>query len=110
MTHWTVIPAISAIQEAVCDHTGVTVAELVSGRRDRRVVVPRMTAMWLARWANYTFPVIGDAFGGRHHTTVLSAVRRIEKMMDEEPEFAELVDTLIHAIGRVAVPRRVANA
>jgi hypothetical protein len=107
MTHWTVIPAISAIQEAVCDHTGVTVAELVSGRRDRRVVVPRMTAMWLARSANYTFSQIGLAFGGRDQTTVNSAVRRIEKMMDEDVAFADLVDRIIRAIGPVLEPRRV---
>jgi chromosomal replication initiator protein len=103
MNTWTVTPAISAIQEAVCGQFGVTMAELVSQRRDRRVVVPRMAAMWLCRRASYTFPSIACAFGGRHHTTVISDVRRVDEVLKTDRQLASGLEALIETIQAVAV-------
>jgi chromosomal replication initiator protein len=95
MKTWKVTPAVSAIQEAVCDRYDLTMAELVSARRDKRVAVPRMMAMWLCRQASYTLPEIGRAFGGRHHTTVLSGWWRIERLRQADPSLGDSLDVLI---------------
>jgi hypothetical protein len=71
-------PRISVIQEAAMLHFGLTRAELISERRTRDIVVPRQIAMYLAKILTpRSLPEIGRRFGGKDHTTVLSAVRKI---------------------------------
>ena len=91
--------SIENIQKTVADYFKIRVAELLSKRRSRSVARPRQIAMTLAKeLTNHSLPEIGDAFGGRDHTTVLHACRRItslretEKRVDED--YVNLLRTL----------------
>ncbi len=78
------------IQKAVADFYGVHVREMRSGKRARAVAFPRQIAMYLAkRLTTLSLPEIGQEFGGRHHTTVLHAVQKVEAMRQEDPELDE---------------------
>ena len=91
--------SIENIQKTVADYFKIRVAELLSKRRSRSIARPRQIAMALAKeLTNHSLPEIGDAFGGRDHTTVLHACRRIaalretEKRIDED--YVNLLRTL----------------
>ncbi len=72
---------IAAIQERVCAHYGIPSIEMRSARRARRVARPRQVAMYLSKMLTpKSLPEIGRRFGGRDHTTVIHAVRRIEAL------------------------------
>ncbi|MGQ7093239.1 chromosomal replication initiator protein DnaA, partial [Escherichia coli] len=69
---------IDNIQKTVAEYYKIKVADLLSKRRSRSVARPRQMAMALAKeLTNHSLPEIGDAFGGRDHTTVLHACRKI---------------------------------
>ncbi len=78
--------SIAAIQRLVAAHYCADVAEMRSDRRGREAARPRQAAMYLAwRLTPHSLNVIGRAFGGREHSTVLYAVRAVEKRMAEDP-------------------------
>ena len=90
---------IENIQKTVADYYQVRVADLLSKRRSRSVARPRQVAMALAKeLTNHSLPEIGDAFGGRDHTTVLHACKRIKDLRDSETrlnqEYSNLLRTL----------------
>jgi chromosomal replication initiator protein len=77
--------SIENIQKIVAEYYKIRVADLHSKRRTRSVARPRQVAMALAKQlTNHSLPEIGDAFGGRDHTTVLYACRKIESLRSEE--------------------------
>lgn len=82
------------IQRAVCNQYRVTMADLKSARRTANVVLPRQIAMYLARTlTGRSLPHVGRMFGGRDHTTVLHAVRKIEKLRESDSKLVgELED------------------
>jgi chromosomal replication initiator protein len=81
--------SVEAVQEVVSRHYGIVLAELLSHRRDRRIVFPRQVAMYLSRSiAEATFPCIAQKFGGRDHTTVMHAVRVVEQKREVDPAVA----------------------
>ena len=83
------------IQKAVCEHYALKQVDLISPKRTRAVARPRQVAMWLAKTlTTRSYPDIGRRFGGRDHTTVLHAVRTIERMKGEDPSMASDVETL----------------
>jgi len=91
--------SIENIQKTVADYFKIRVAELLSKRRSRSIARPRQIAMALTKeLTNHSLPEIGDAFGGRDHTTVLHGCRRIaalretEKRVDED--YVNLLRTL----------------
>ena len=66
-----------------------------SARRSRTVARPRQIAMYLSKQlTSRSLPEIGRAFGGRYHTTVIHAVRKVEELMKADPAFAEDVELL----------------
>lgn len=74
--------AMDDIQRVVCDHFGIEAKALRSSSRQKSVTEPRMLAMWLARkYTQAGWREIGEYFGGRRHSTVISAHRRIEAQM-----------------------------
>lgn len=74
---------IEEIQREVCRFSGISRTEILSNRRTRNLVVPRQLAMALAKHLTArSLPEIGRAFGGRDHTTVLHAVRKMSPVMD----------------------------
>lgn len=90
---------IDNIQRTVAEYYKIKVADLLSKRRNRSVARPRQTAMALAKeLTNHSLPEIGDAFGGRDHTTVLHACRMIAELRqsdsDTEEDYMNLLRTL----------------
>lgn len=83
---------IRAIQMMVCEHFGVTYVDLVSQRRTQVLVRPRQAAMYLCKkHTTRSLPEIGRMFGGRDHTTVLHAVRKVPGLMEQDEQFAAAV-------------------
>jgi chromosomal replication initiator protein len=77
--------SIENIQKTVADYFKIRVADLLSKRRSRSIARPRQFAMALAKeLTNHSLPEIGDAFGGRDHTTVLHGCRRIAALRQSE--------------------------
>jgi chromosomal replication initiator protein len=90
---------VETIQEEVCRHYGISIAELVGDKRDKRVVVPRQVAMYLAReLTQSSLPALGRAFGGRDHTTVMYAVNKVGRQMSDEGEIFSAVQNLTHRL------------
>ena len=90
---------VDMIQKAVAEHYSLKQADLISERRARAVARPRQVAMWLAKQiTTRSLPDIGRRFGGRDHTTVLHAVRRIEALKAEDATLARDVDVLLRKL------------
>jgi chromosomal replication initiator protein len=86
---------IEDIQRAVARHYNVSRADMLSSRRTANVVRPRQIAMYLAKTLTLrSLPEIGRRFGGRDHTTVLHAVRKIEHLADTDKVLADEIDIL----------------
>ena len=87
---------VEDIQRAVCDYYSIRLADLKSHRRHRAVSFPRMVAMYLCRQRLGTsFPELGDRFGGKDHTTVMSAVRKIDGLIkNEDPAVINAVEAI----------------
>jgi chromosomal replication initiator protein len=82
--------SIENIQKTVADYFKIRVADLLSRRRSRSVARPRQIGMALAKeLTNHSLPEIGDAFGGRDHTTVLHGCRRIAALRESEKRVGE---------------------
>jgi chromosomal replication initiator protein len=81
---------VENIQKTVAEYYKIRIADLLSKRRSRSIARPRQVAMALAKeLTNYSLPEIGDAFGGRDHTTVLHACRRIKELRESERRIGE---------------------
>jgi len=90
---------IDNIQKTVAEYFKIRVADILSKRRSRSVARPRQVAMFLAKeLTNHSLPEIGDAFGGRDHTTVLHACRKIKELKEESHEIKEDVQNLIRIL------------
>lgn len=90
---------IENIQKTVAEYYKIRVADLLSKRRSRSVARPRQMAMALSKeLTNHSLPEIGDAFGGRDHTTVLHACRKIEALKEETHEIKEDFQNLIRTL------------
>ncbi|WP_068877313.1 chromosomal replication initiator protein DnaA [Phenylobacterium sp. CCH9-H3] len=90
---------VDMIQKVVAEHYALKQADLISERRARAVARPRQVAMWLAKQiTTRSLPDIGRRFGGRDHTTVLHAVRRIEALKGEDATIARDVDVLLRKL------------
>ena len=86
---------IEEIQKQVAEHFNIRVADMHSARRSRAVARPRQVAMFLAKQlTSRSLPEIGRKFGGRDHTTVMHAVKKIEELRQFDIGFAEDVDLL----------------
>ena len=86
---------IDEIQRRVAEHYNVRLTDMHSARRARNVARPRQVAMYLAKQlTSRSLPEIGRKFGGRDHTTVMHAVRKIEEIIGEDPSFAQDVEIL----------------
>ncbi len=86
---------VDDIQKATAEHFGLKQADLISERRNRAIARPRQAAMWLAKQlTTRSLPDIGRRFGGRDHTTVLHAVRRIEELKAADPQLTRDLETL----------------
>lgn len=82
--------SIENIQKTVVDYYGIRVADLKSKRRNRQIARPRQIAMALAKeLTNMSLPDIGDAFGGRDHTTVIHACKKVDELTRTDSKIQE---------------------
>ncbi len=87
---------IDKIQKLVCHTYKIKPAQLKSKNNSPKVSFPRQVAMYLAKeLTDSSLPEIGKKFGGKHHTTVLHSVRKIERMRQDNPEFDKEINSLI---------------
>ena len=90
---------IDNIQRTVAEYYKIKVADILSKRRNRSVARPRQIAMALAKeLTNHSLPEIGDAFGGRDHTTVLHACRKVKSLREELHDIKEDYSNLIRTL------------
>ena len=86
---------IEEIQKRVAEHFNIRVSDMHSARRARSVARPRQVAMYLAKQlTSRSLPEIGRKFGGRDHTTVMHAVKKVDELRDHDSTFAEDVELL----------------
>jgi chromosomal replication initiator protein len=86
---------VDEIQRRVAEHFNIRLGEMTSDRRARAVARPRQVAMYLSKQlTTRSLPEIGRKFGGRDHTTVIHAVRKIEELKQTDPALAEDVELL----------------
>ncbi len=91
--------SIENIQKTVAEYYKIKVADLLSKRRSRSVARPRQMAMSLAKeLTNRSLPEIGDAFGGKDHTTVLHACRKIKELKEENVDIEEDFTNLLRIL------------
>ena len=87
------------IQKTVADYFKIRVADLLSQRRNRSIARPRQMAMMLSKeLTQHSLPEIGDAFGGRDHTTVMHACKRIRELQDTEQRVREDYSNLLRTL------------
>ncbi len=92
---------IQNIQKTVAAYYKMRLSDLHSKRRNRQITRPRQIAMALAKeFTNLSLPDIGDAFGGRDHTTVLHACRKVDELIQHDAKTKEDYDNLQNLLGR----------
>ena len=93
--------SIEDIQKHVATHYNIKVSDMHSARRSRAVARPRQVAMYLAKkLTSKSLPEIGRKFGGKDHTTVMHAVKRVEELMASDNDIArdvELIDRIVQS-------------
>ncbi len=90
---------ISNIQKVVAEYYKIRIADLLSKRRSRTITRPRQIAMALAKQlTTHSLPEIGEAFGGRDHTTVLHACRKVAELRDADPRIDEDHNNLLRTL------------
>ncbi|MEC8322980.1 MAG: helix-turn-helix domain-containing protein, partial [Pseudomonadota bacterium] len=83
----------------VADYYNVRMGDMLSARRSRAVARPRQIAMYLSKQlTTRSLPEIGRKFGGRDHTTVIHAVRKVESLRESDPSIEEDVDLLLRSL------------
>lgn len=91
--------SITNIQSTVAEYYKIKTSDMMAKRRNRSVARPRQVAMALAKeLTNHSLPEIGDAFGGRDHTTVLHACRKIRELRDSNSDMREDYKKLMRAL------------
>ncbi|NJD39318.1 MAG: chromosomal replication initiator protein DnaA [Geobacter sp.] len=87
--------SIELIQKVVADHFGLKVADLKSEKRLKAFVQARQIAVWLCRdMTSASYPDIGARFGGKDHSTVIHAAKKIDKLLTEDPNLAKTIEEL----------------
>jgi len=90
---------VDNIQRTVAEYYKIKISDLLSKRRNRAVARPRQMAMCLAKeLTSHSLPELGDAFGGRDHTTVLHACRKVASLREESADLAEDYKNLVRLL------------
>ena len=91
---------VDDIQKATAEHFGLKQADLVSERRNRAVARPRQVAMYLAKHlTEASLPEIGRQFGGKHHTTVMHSIAKIDEQRRTDKDLNRTVNKLMEQLG-----------
>ncbi|APG28203.1 chromosomal replication initiation protein DnaA [Syntrophotalea acetylenivorans] len=87
--------SVEEIQKRVAHHYGIKVADIKSSKRMKALVLPRQIAMYLSRQlTSFSYPEIGDRFGGKDHSTIIHAIKKIEKNMEEDFQLRTVINSL----------------
>lgn len=87
--------SIEEIQKAVASHFNLKIADLRSAKRLKTLVLPRQIAMYLSRQlTSSSYPEIGERFGGKDHSTIIHAIRKIERQMEEDFQIRAALNTI----------------
>ena len=90
---------VDKIQKIICHRFKIKPAQLKSKNNSPKIAFPRQIAMYLSKeLTKSSLPDIGKKFGGKHHTTVIHSIRKIEKMREDDPEFNKEINSLISFI------------
>jgi chromosomal replication initiator protein len=90
---------IELIQKHVADHFNLKVADLKSDKRLKTFVQARQVAIWLCRdLTSASYPDIGNRFGGKDHSTVIHATKKIDRLISEDPQLAGMIETIRNSI------------
>lgn len=93
------IVTVEKIQKIVCHKFNIKPSQLKSKNNSPLIAFPRQIAMYLAKELTHSsLPEIGKKFGGKHHTTVIHSIRKIEKLRTDDPEFNNEINRLISFI------------
>ena len=91
--------SISTIQQEVCKFYQISRADLVGDKRSQAIAFPRQVAMYLCReLTDYSLPKIGGEFGGRDHTTVMYANSKIQRLINEQRDVYNQIQTLTNLV------------
>ena len=91
----TAVPTVERIQEVVAERFHLRVSEIKARSNAKSVTVPRQIAMYLAKTLlDTSYPELGRRFGGKHHSTVIHSVRKVEAQMARDASFRGLVHSL----------------
>ena len=86
---------VEDIQKQVANYYNIRTADMFSARRSRTVARPRQIAMYLSKdLTTFSYPEIGRRFGGRDHTTIMHAVRKVGELLRDDAEIADDISTL----------------
>jgi chromosomal replication initiator protein len=90
---------IEQIQKVTASYYKTRVSDILSSKRDKKNTLPRHVAMALCKeLTNNSLPTIGDMFGGRDHTTVLHANKKIIKLKKEDPQLSQDINNIVHIL------------
>ncbi len=91
--------SIDTIQKAVAEKFGIRQAQLKEKSNTKGIVFPRQVAMYLVKeLTKASLPEIGRAFGGKHHTTVIHSINKIEQLRSVDPDLNRMVHSLIDSL------------
>jgi chromosomal replication initiator protein len=90
---------IDTIQKFVSEHYGLKTVELKSRNNSKSVAMPRQIAMYLCKSLTHaSLPEIGRSFGGKHHSTVIHSIKKVEEMRKQDPVFNTTIASLLESI------------
>jgi len=90
--------SIEMIQKYVADHYSLKISELKAKNNSKSIAVPRQIAMYLTKsLTTASLPEIGKEFGGKHHSTVIHSIRKIDDLRKQDPEFDRLIHSFVQA-------------
>jgi chromosomal replication initiator protein len=90
--------SIEMIQKFVADHYSLKISELKAKNNSKSIAVPRQIAMYLTKSLTAaSLPEIGKEFGGKHHSTVIHSIRKIDDLRKQDPDFDRLIHSFVQA-------------
>ncbi len=93
------IISIEEIQKQVANYYHMKLHELKSRNNSKQIAMPRQVAMYLCKnMTDASLPEIGKRFGGKHHSTVIHAIKKIERKRENEPDFDKVINMFVEAI------------
>jgi len=90
---------IEKIQKTIATHYQIKTSDLKSSKRLKTLVLPRQIAMYISRkLTSASYPEIGSKFGGKDHSTIIHAIKKIEKNMQDDLQLRTTIEKLINNI------------